>query len=63
MTDDPHDATWIPPTKKIVWCAVCKEDMESCDCQRGPTGAAIVLTLMGVFATLIVVAIARLHLL
>ena len=47
MSDDPHDATWIPPEKKIVWCPVHNMDMESCDCGREwPIGAAAVALLI-----------------
>lgn len=36
MIDDPHDSTWIPPTKKVAWCPVHNEDMETCACGRDP---------------------------
>ena len=49
MSDDPHDATWIPPEKKIVWCPVHQEPMETCDCGRNrPLGALfLILAMLG----------------
>ena len=44
---DPVDATWIPEEKKIVWCPVHCEPMESCACGRDwPVGAAAVALLV-----------------
>ena len=43
MTDDPHDSTWIAPTRKEVWCALHREPMETCPCGRDGNALGIVL--------------------
>ena len=47
---DPVDATWIPPEKKIVWCPVHQQPMESCACGRdwspGTTFVALLLVVV-----------------
>ena len=61
MADDPHDATWIPQERKIHWCPVCQDEMETCQCDREWNGpvyilifavAVVFLTLAYVIATL-----------
>jgi len=51
--DDPHDATWIPPTKRIVWCPVHQEDMETCECGRN--GGNVLATLVIIAVTILIV--------
>lgn len=43
MTDDPHDATWIPQERKVHWCPVCQEEVESCECERKYNGPVYIL--------------------
>ena len=59
MTDDPHDSTWIPPTRKVVWCPVHKEDKETCNCYRSlPSGSSVILSVaVGVIVVLIISAL------
>lgn len=49
MTDDPHDSTWIPPTKRINWCPIHQEDMELCHCGRSEH-----IDIAGVFVLIVI---------
>ena len=62
MTDDPHDATWITPPRKEVWCAVHCEPMETCPCGRDGNvlGWLLLFAAIGVIIALALVALYRL---
>ena len=58
MIDDPHDETWVPHNRKVVWCPVCQDDAETCDCYRSDVnGTIIVLLLSGIAAVCLIVGI------
>ena len=43
MTDDPHDATWIPHPTKKDFCVRCQEEMELCNCYRGEDSVLVTM--------------------
>ena len=55
MTDDPHDATWIPYNSKVVRCPVCEDDLETCNCGRFYNGVILFIVWTGIVALIVMI--------